>query len=600
MATAAIAAEPGTPKLDKLAAMARAAKAEYQPVQKKQVRQAKAALQRAIGDLEALMAASGKQREAGWKRYLKWDEMIKQLDAGDEIDLKELETIIGLYFNAEAAGLEFPKMMAVRDALRKYSDTFYFASSEQAKQMCETQLDALAASLEAYAKEPTAQRANEIGIRLDFLQRARQAQPLVKAVRANCWKPNLFLHASEEFVTAGVGRDVDDTAPVEDYILGTTIYGTGHTVGKVSAALAPNADQAVLVVRLKGTNTSDNIGYNGPVQIYSKGYTSVDATKRLAIDATGLVAEPAVAQCETDTQIYHIAAKCKLIQKFAWRRAGKQEGEVEWIAARHAEERVAARMDDDAQELLDKANDALVEKYRNPLLRKGAFPKLMDYSTTKDALSVKLMQTGGDQLAAPTDPPALAGDPDLAVRLHETMAANLAESLIGGVTITDERLVELLEKNKVEVPEELKIGPEKDPWSITFSRRLPFTAAFDDSTVRLAIRGTRFTRGDQPALKNSIEISATYKVEKTAKGSKLTRQGDVEVVFLKSTGPLSVRQVAFKTFLRKKFDAMFKPEFVGEGLKLPGQFEKTGKLSLVQMQSDAGWLALGWKLPPAK
>ena len=41
-----------------------------------------------------------------------------------------------------------------------------------------------------------------------------------------------------------------------------------------------------------------------------------------------------------------------------------------------------------------------------------------------------------------------------------------------------------------------------------------------------------------------------------------------------------------------------KAEFVSEGIKLPGRWEKAGKLVAQHMQAADGWLALGWKLQP--
>jgi hypothetical protein len=123
------------------------------------------------------------------------------------------------------------------------------------------------------------------------------------------------------------------------------------------------------------------------------------------------------------------------------------------------------------------------------------------------------------------------------------------------------------------------------------------TATFDDQTVKIAVRGRKFTRGEDQELKKVMEISAKYQLEKAAGGARLVRQGEIDVVFPGREGKrLSVREVAFKTFMKKKFDAMFKAEFTGEGLQLPGRWEKIGKLRLAELVSNQGWLSLGWKM----
>ena len=93
-------------------------------------------------------------------------------------------------------------------------------------------------------------------------------------------------------------------------------------------------------------------------------------------------------------------------------------------------------------------------------------------------------------------------------------------------------------------------------------------------------------------------ISAKYKMEKGESGIKMTRLGEVEVDFAKSSGTQSVQQVTMRTFMKKKFEKLFKPEIVSDGLALPGNFQSAGKFRLRQLQCDEGWLALGWQQPP--
>ena len=93
-----------------------------------------------------------------------------------------------------------------------------------------------------------------------------------------------------------------------------------------------------------------------------------------------------------------------------------------------------------------------------------------------------------------------------------------------------------------------------------------------------------------------MKIGAVYKISKGKTGAKLVRQGDVslEFLFMKKLG---VRETAFKTFMVKKFDALFEKEIVGKGLKIQGGWEKLGPLPLGMLSSNAGWLQMGWSLP---
>jgi hypothetical protein len=173
------------------------------------------------------------------------------------------------------------------------------------------------------------------------------------------------------------------------------------------------------------------------------------------------------------------------------------------------------------------------------------------------------------------------------------MVSNFSRAMIGGVTLTDKKLVEMLEQNKTEVPEALRLSDDKEPWAITFAANDPVNAAFSDNTVRFAIRGRRFKLGDR-IVNKTLELSAVYTIEKTPDGARLVRQGDVSVDYVDLRGQLTPEQIVVRTVMREKFEALFKPQFDTKGIALPGRWEKAGKLHLEQVAAQHGWLSLAW------
>ena len=129
-------------------------------------------------------------------------------------------------------------------------------------------------------------------------------------------------------VGAGIAGPVDEVAPIRDCILGTDISGTGRTVGQTTVSLFPDADEAVFDIILLAVNNSQSVGRNGPVCVYTTGRTGIGVCKRVWMDADGLSAHPAAANAETHTTISDICAVngSQLIERIAWRRAGKQQG----------------------------------------------------------------------------------------------------------------------------------------------------------------------------------------------------------------------------------------------------------------------------------
>jgi hypothetical protein len=142
-----------------------------------------------------------------------------------------------------------------------------------------------------------------------------------------------------------------------------------------------------------------------------------------------------------------------------------------------------------------------------------------------------------------------------------------------------------------EVPEALEITEDDDPWEITFANERPIEMEFDDQQIVITMRGRRFKSGRQSA--RNVVLSATYKVTTEEGVTKLVRQGDVASSF---DGDRGLR-VALKAVVQAKAQALFQPQFDFDGLMLPGDWEKVGKLALQQLHCDDTWLVLGWLLP---
>ncbi|EAQ78429.1 hypothetical protein DSM3645_07051 [Blastopirellula marina DSM 3645] len=573
------------------------AQGKFRPVTPEQAAAAKAKLEAAIGVLEKYIHDSGSATEQGWKSYLRWDDLTQQL-AAESPDLGMLERCY-LRFHSGAKGLEYQQFADVRRALRRYIDLQFFASTEQYQAMYEMQLGLLVENLKKYADDPNADDAAAVGAQLGWFAQGGQIPELVQSARDSLNYPNLFLTASERFVGYGIDRKVDDTKPVRDNILGTSIYGTGRTVGDLKINLIPNAAAAQVQLVLDAVTRTNNVGRNGQVTVHSSGVTSVLGKKSLLVDAEGVSDTRATAECRTSSTFNSIQANSGLVRNIATNKAYQQKSQAEAIASQHAEQRVVSRMEAETVKLIQDANTRLRKEVRQPLDSRDEFLEIFEISSTSDAIHVMAMKANRFQLAAPTLPPAPApSSADIGVQLHESMPTNMGEVLLGGIKLTDVKLVELLKERGTEVPEELKITPEKDPWSITFDYKRPVEVRFGQDRIEISIRGRQFTRGDSE-FNNPARISAVYLVERGEKGAKLTREGEVSVEYL-SRERQGIRDITLKTFLHKKFEALFEPEIVGEGLKLKGRWAGAGPLQLEDLVISDGWATLGWVMPVKK
>lgn len=599
--------EPGA-----LAASAR--QAQFKPITPQEAAEAKRALATAITELEGFLNRSGRANADRWKAYLGWNDLVAIVQSNEAPNAEVVDSL-SRKLTSNVSGLEFGPFVRTRAALERYAGLATAAADPMLAATYQQRIEELAKRIEAYEQNPASgDDALEIGRSLAWINRSSQAADFRTAAGRQLYRHNLFGYASQRFAASGIEDNVDRVSQVRDNILGTDIYGQAHLVGRTTLALNENPRVASMSILLGATANSNTVGYNGPVTIYATGVTQVAGTKNLQMDARGLFDFPATACCTTNTNINDICAKCRLIERIAWKRAGKQKGQAQAIAADHAEVRISGEMDRESAKLIAEQNQRYNEKFRDPLIRRNAFPQELRFSSRKDRAEVRMLQAGPGLIGAPTAPPPVGDDHDLAVRMHESLVVNFGQSALGGYELTDVRLEKLIRDDlEDEVPDELKVtlpdgtlDPDKEPWSITFARELPVRAKFQDGGLWMAIRADRFTRGEgdtpgtyKPAITELVEISAKYTIEKTDAGANLRRDGDVQIRFPNRQNPdqITIRDSATVTFMRRKFRNMFKEEFIGEGLQFKGRWAKAGTLRLRELRSADAWLTLGWQMP---
>ena len=410
-------------------------------------------------------------------------------------------------------------------------------------------------------------------------------------MRAKFVQQNLHVHVSERFLAAGMNQPVDETAPLTDNILGTSISGTGHTVAKTDLSLVPSLENALLDMSLIGHTTTRTVGYNGPAAIYASGTTQIMGKKRIIIDANGFSSKPATASASTKTNITGINAGGAMAQRIATNRVYESKPQAEQIGASHAAARVRQRMEAQVDEQLRKSQASYLKNFRNPFVRRRQFPAI-HFSTSEDALSVDALQADRFQLAASEAAPNLVDVHDVGLRLHESLVNNAAAALLAGVTLKEKEVQDQVIEWRGELPEQLKSDEDKDPWSITFAKVRPVTVKFSDDGVKITVRGQRYTSGDRDF--QAMDVTADYKVTNDGGKIRLVRDENLQIAppnFTKGK-PLLTKQVTLKTLLQKKFGKLFEPEIKADQVELSDRWEKAGPLDFKQLQSHGGWLVI--------
>ncbi len=572
--------------INDLTAAVGGAKGQFVPLDESAVDIERARLKSNLGKLARYLTQF--RRLASWKKYLNWGELETQLAAEDGGDIKVLQEIGGK-FRGDHSGLELPAFVAVRESLLRYMTTSYFTSTPDLEKSFETQLGLLEKHLAAYQEKPTTDDASAIGRLVGWLKSAHQAEDVVQGIQHHLLQPNLYARISRDLISEGVDRKIDDKRKVSTRVGGARVSGNAFTKANVSARFVPNSSRAEIELRLSGIVNSKTVARSGSVSVYARGITDVDAHKVIYIDSTGIHSKPADAICKTKTRVTGLSAP-PLIEGVAWSRVNSQKRSGERQAARDTERQFEKQMDTNAGKMVAKGDKRFNDSIRKPLIRRRAFPRLIQFSTTEDTLLVTATQGNDFQIAASSAPPEIPDGFDMSVQVHQSILGNLSESYVGGDTLHGDYLAAIFEQLTGETPKELESGD----WSIKFSAIQPISLQFGDGTVRIAVRGSRFTSGET-TIKRSMEFAATYQVQRSGNGSKAVRQGEVEARYLKG-GKESIRENTVKTVIRKKFGAMFKDSIESDGLELPGKWAELGKMHLQHLECKDGWLSYGWDL----
>jgi hypothetical protein len=593
---ALLAQAPPTP----LPAVVRSARSAYRPVTQFDVNRRRAELDASIARLDRYLVSGGANGQ-NWKRFLRWDEMRRELARGTNADIDLLDEIQMLYTSGHA-GFEMPIYADVGKALRRYIDTLDTFRNPEARQHYEARIDALAEDVEAYLQNPQNADTHRAGMILGELAASGQSPQVIQAVRRQLSYPNAVIEAHEQIVAAGIADPVNELGPVTDVILGTRICGNVQTVGYVNAELGNTASYAAIDVLMMGTAYSHTVGYNGPAIINSSGVTGLGGRKRLILDQYGMRAYPADSNACTRTTINGVSVTSNflagIVQKIATKRVYQSKSQAEAIAAQRAESRLNTRMDEQSVNLIADANRQYQAKFRHPLLRVGAFPERLNFSTTGDRLRIEAVEADAYQLGAPTSPPASSEPADVTVRLHQSAINNFGSTVLAGRILTRDELNRLMKSMTGRIPPELQDEEERD-WSITFAVERPIELAIDDGGLSITIRGDEYTSGENayPAM----NVTARYRLERNDRGGlRAIRQGELEIFppdFKPGEDQLSASQQSLKTILERRFGKLFKPELPDKptaGLELGGRWKGVGPLPLAALAADNGWLTLGW------
>lgn len=408
--------------------------------------------------------------------------------------------------------------------------------------------------------------------------------------------PNVLIDVSSRFVSAGITVPLNSCDPIRDCIVGASISGTGQTIGNMTASLGSNPNHAAIQLNVKGNTYTRTVGTQRKVKFWSKGVIPFTAQRTLMFDKYGFTGSLVTGCAWSDNRTYCVSAP-RLIQRAASRQVQKSKPQADREIAQHTVPTVRKQLQEDSQKVIDKANAAYNENFRQPLEAIGRFPQSLSFSTLNNELQVSLLKAAEGQVGADVPAPAFDLQHDIGLRIHESAFNNFAESLLGGLTLTDEELRTdvamflALIKHK-----EYEPHGDSDDWSVTFAEQKPITAAFRDGHYQIVISGQKWTSGEWEV--DALDVTVRFKIEQSESAVKLVRDGEIKIEPPKPLPMLQRAKLAIaKRVMASKFNHLFPEEIEAKGLVVPGPWAKVGAMPVAKMVATDGWLEVSWVMP---
>jgi len=411
---------------------------QLQEITPAKVNAARQQLVNAMTKLEPLLGAD----PAGWKKYLKWDELQAAIDLKNDADYDTLEAAYQQYARNHQ-GLELDEFRRTRSALRRYIDLSY-NSQEGFLDAARLQLKSLTDHIQAYIKQPNLEDAHFIGLYAGWLESAEQLPDVVSNIRRQFQQPNLYAQISAYLVKAGLARSSSSTDAVNDVILGTRITGTAHTMGDVNVQLIPSPDAVGLEFQFRGQTLTKAIGRQSLVTVHTTSTVDFVAKKRVFI-RTGrdeLWRTGVAATLDSNLDCVDVASpfKCKpvarltqpVVRRVALKRVEENRPASNEIARQRARGRLASSFDKQAVPSLQDARKQINTKLLATLRRIDEYPQQLQLSTTEQGVQVQAVHFDSYGTGATTTAPEINGQHDIVLRLHESMIANAGRRRLAG------------------------------------------------------------------------------------------------------------------------------------------------------------------------
>jgi len=407
-----------------------------------------------------------------------------------------------------------------------------------------------------------------------------------------------YAHVSERVLQMLLRREVKQNQAIVESILKMTTSGTAYAECNIGLDLIPNSEMANLRLTMHGSATmNDAVSTMRRIRIHSSSYTNIVGQKDIFFEPKGFRLAPTQANCNTSIEVHDIEAS-RFVERMAWRRVNQMQPEAEAAAADRAARRAEQQLEEEAGTPLSHLHEEYVQNVYEPLVNKGALPDTR-LITTDDQLSIRFYRNVDKKSSDGSSSTQSLPVPsyDVAVCLNDRFVNETAAKILGGKTITDEQLSNLMLTLTGKTPQPLWVHAHADRWRLVADAEKPLQITFADDAISITLRIVEVFYGEQH-FQRAAEVSAKFSLEITQDGPHLIRVGDVKVKLADDPSASPGEDAPLQQLLRRKFSGVFVSDLYFDGLTPPagGTWGKLRHLQLTKLSSREGWFAVGYDM----
>lgn len=427
-------------------------------------------------------------------------------------------------------------------------------------------------------------------------------------------EPNFLVDVSAGLVSALIAGPVDRTEPVHEIIQDTPICGISRSIGSIRTELVPDSARGMVDVVLQSCVHARTVGTRQTILIHTVSTTPIEIRRRIVINEKGIQLFAGPGSAVSSSELIDITSTMDtdcLTMRLARRgyENAKCAGEVEGACKtlKHA----AVRLDGELMPPLASASSALGRELA-AFERTGLALEALSFSTTAARLQ------GQARFSTPKRkepiPVTLPPDFDLAIRVHESVATEAAQTEFGGrsfpvsgvsgiyAELTRGLILDDRKKSAqvadLKTIEKLLADLAGMPITINLPMVDPLIVKFADQgfAVEAHVASIRKEKIDYAGLR----IKAAYRLINASDGVHAVRSGKVEFI---PNEPQPGQKLAelpkeFRVLLETLFGEFMKERLVLGPLPMPEEI--ASKLQPPRAYARNGWFALVWKLRPSE